>query len=185
MIALLLRARDAKHVAVYTIHEPGHRPARAPTDRIARAETLEFVADGFSWSTALFPPLYFVNRHMWTETLLYGVGLVVGVVALSALGLSPALMGVLIIATHLWLAFEAVELRRNALERGGWTMLGSVSGRNLAECERRFFDSWLSGSGEAPSESGTSSSTNGSSAMGDLENRLASVFGRFSRPSKS
>ena len=44
---------------------------------------------------------------------------------------------------NLLIGFEADTLRRWALDRSGWRMLGSVSGRTVAECERRFFDGWL------------------------------------------
>jgi hypothetical protein len=41
------------------------------------------------------------------------------------------------------LAFEGDSLRRWALARRGWRMLGASNGRNRAECERRFFEAWL------------------------------------------
>ena len=44
---------------------------------------------------------------------------------------------------NLLIGFEADALRRWALDRKGWQMLGSVSGRTVDECERRFFDGWL------------------------------------------
>jgi hypothetical protein len=42
------------------------------------------------------------------------------------------------------LGLEASTLERTWLSYRGWTELGTVAGRNLPECERRFFDSWLS-----------------------------------------
>ncbi len=174
MIALLLRARDAKHVAVYTIHEA----PTPPVDRIDRAEALEFVPDGFTWSAVVFPPLFLITHRMWAELLAYLAAVIVGLSALTILGVSPALTLVLLAAGHIWLAYEAVELRRQAMQRAGWQTLGSVSGRNLAECERRFFDMWLTGDGTdrlqqpAPGQP---------TAMGELDKALTGLFSRFNR----
>ena len=42
------------------------------------------------------------------------------------------------------IGLEAGTLRRWSLARRGWTTLGTVSGRTQEDCERRFFDMWLS-----------------------------------------
>jgi hypothetical protein len=55
----------------------------------------------------------------------------------------PAWPSLLSLALHILVGFEADTLRRWSLDRRGWTMLGSVSGKNAAECERRFFNQWL------------------------------------------
>jgi hypothetical protein len=41
------------------------------------------------------------------------------------------------------IGFEADSIRRWSLERKGWNFVGTVVGRNAAECERRFFETWL------------------------------------------
>ena len=46
-------------------------------------------------------------------------------------------------ALNLLIGLEADTLRRWALERRGWRTLGSVTGKTAAECERRFFETWL------------------------------------------
>jgi len=46
-------------------------------------------------------------------------------------------------ALALMIVFEGDTLRRWALERRGWRTLGSVTGKTAAECERRFFETWL------------------------------------------
>ena len=56
---------------------------------------------------------------------------------------SPSFLTLAGIALHLLIGLEAHALRCWSLDRRGWRMLGSVSGRSLAECERRFFEAWL------------------------------------------
>jgi hypothetical protein len=46
-------------------------------------------------------------------------------------------------ALNFYLGFEISSLERNNLDRKSWLTLGSVTGRNLSECERRFFETWL------------------------------------------
>jgi hypothetical protein len=123
----------------FTVHEPPSPPA----DRIDRAESLVFVKDGFSWAAALFAPIWmFVHRLWWPllgylalsgllELVRWGTSITPGWVSLAGMGL------------HLLIGFEADVLRRWALDRKGWRTLGSVSGRNAVECERRFYEGWL------------------------------------------
>ena len=141
MISLLEQARDAKHVAVFTIHEPPNPPA----DRIDRAEALVFLPDGFSYSAALFAPFWLAAHRLWLALAIYVA--VAGALAavLSALGIDSTWVAVAVMALNFWLGFEASEIQRRALSANGWSEAGSVSGRDLAECERRFFDNWLSG----------------------------------------
>ncbi|MDX2203525.1 MAG: DUF2628 domain-containing protein [Hyphomicrobiaceae bacterium] len=123
----------------FTVHE---RP-NPPSDRIERAEGLVFVKDGFSWMAALFTPFWLLAHRLWWVLLGYaGVVALLQVVGRLA-GTEqqwPALAGV---AVGLLFGFEADALRRWGLARRGWRMLGSVSGRSLEDCERRFFDDWL------------------------------------------
>ena len=125
----------------FTVHEPPSPPA----DRLDRAESLVFVKDGFSWLAALFSPIWLIVHRLWWALL--------GYVVLSGLlelvrwsGVADrgwvTLAG---IALHVLIGFEADTLRRWSLDRKGWRVLGSVSGRTAAECERRFFEQWLPG----------------------------------------
>ena len=93
-----------------------HEPPNPPADRVDRAESLIFIKDGFSWAAALFAPIWLIAHRLWWPLL--------GFVVLSG-------------------GFEADTLRRWALERRGWRMLGTVTGKTAAECERRFFETWL------------------------------------------
>ena len=123
----------------FTVHEPPSPPA----DRLERAESLVFIKDGFSWAAALFGPVWLLVHRLWwallgyvvicagMEAVRWAVGLDAGWVTVGALGLA------------LLIGLEASTLRRWKLDGQGWRMIGSVSGRNAPECERRFFEEWL------------------------------------------
>lgn len=139
MIGAILRSRHEHAVTVFTIHE---RPD-PPADRIERAESLVFVKDGFSWGALFFGPIWLAANGMWLVLLGY-LGLL-GTVgfAFHALGLPPHWTVVFYQALAILLAFEGSSLKRWTLEMRGYTAIGTVVGRNQAECERRFFESWL------------------------------------------
>jgi len=139
MISLLLRSWDARHVAAYTVHEP----ADAPSDRIDRAEALIFVPDGFSYAAALFAPFWLASHRLWVALAVYGAATFTLAAALGALGIAPGWIAAALAAVNLWVGFEASEIQRHGLSLAGWSTVGSVSGRDLAECERRFFEHWL------------------------------------------
>jgi hypothetical protein len=126
-------------LATYTVHEP---PSPA-ADRIDRADELTFVRDGFSWPTALFPPLGFASVGLWPWVI--GYFLVVGALAgmLAALGMGPMWISLLATALNIYLAFEVSTIQRWTLDRRGWKTVGTVNGKTLDECERRFMESWL------------------------------------------
>lgn len=126
-------------MVTFTVHEPS---TPAP-DRMDRAESLVFVKEGFTWSAAIFTPIWMIVHRLWWPL----VGYVIAIAALEGIRLlaivPPAWPSLLSLALHVLVGFEADTLRRWKLDRLGWTMLGSVSGKNAAECERRFFDQWL------------------------------------------
>jgi hypothetical protein len=124
----------------YTVHEPPNPPA----DRIDRAAGLKFVRDGFSLMAALLGPVWMVAHGLWLVLLVYLlIAIAVGAAGVAGLGAGWAF--VLVGALNLIVGFEWSSLRRWTLERRGWRTVGTVTGRNAAECERRFFESWLPG----------------------------------------
>ena len=128
---------------VFTVHEQPDPPA----DRLDRAEALEFVKDGFSLGAALLPPVWMIGNGLWLALCGYAaIGLLLPWL-LSLLGVPGVIIGLYIAGLHLAIGFEASSIRRWALERQGWTMLGSVTGASLADCERRFLDTWLADAG--------------------------------------
>jgi hypothetical protein len=124
---------------VCTVHEP----PSAPADRLDRAEAVVFVRDGFSLFATLFGPLWLLFNGLWLAAAL-AVGIfAAGIAAFVIAGLGPAWGLILLLTLHLVIGFEGRNIKRWTLARRGWSQLGSVSGRNLADCERRFFEAWL------------------------------------------
>jgi hypothetical protein len=128
-------------VATYTVHEPPD----PGSDRVDRGVDLEFVKDGFSWLTAICPPLGFVIKGLWLFALAYLVGAGLLGWALSAWKLDSQSIGWIFLFINIYLGFEISTLKRWMLEQTGWQALGVVTGRSIADCERRFFESWLPG----------------------------------------
>jgi Protein of unknown function (DUF2628) len=122
-----------------TVHEPPFPPA----DRMDRAERLAFVKDGYNWVAAAWPPLWLIGQQLWVALAAYAafVGAVVLVVA--AVGAPVTWVWLILLGLNLLIGFEADTIMRWSLGRTGWRVVGTVVGRNIAECERRFFDDWL------------------------------------------
>lgn len=123
----------------FTVHEPPNPPA----DRVDRAESLVFVKDGFGWMAAIFAPIWMIVHRLWWPLL--GFVVLSGAFELikRVAGVDQRWVGLAVLGLNLMIGFEADMLRRWALERRGWHTLGSVTGKTAAECERRFFESWL------------------------------------------
>lgn len=159
-------------MVVFTVHEPPN----PPSDRVDRAEQLAFVKDGFVWLAALVPPLWFIANRLWLELIVYLVLTSVIAGGLTALGLEPRWITLLIVALQLYLGFEASTIRRAALTRQGYATLGIVTGRNAAECERRFFDEWLPSQPVIASRSATPHVPAGGTASDLRDKRWRSLF---------
>ena len=123
----------------YSVHE---RPEPAK-DRIERAETLEFVRDGFLRKVFVLPPVWLAAHGAWTAVLAYCAA-AVAILTLAWLLLLPPFVTVLsFVALHLIFAGEADEMLRAHLAARGFTMLGHVTGSSRLDCERRFYYNWL------------------------------------------
>ncbi|HJZ31826.1 MAG TPA: DUF2628 domain-containing protein [Hyphomicrobiaceae bacterium] len=123
----------------YTVHEPPN----PPPDRVDRAERLVFIKEGFSWGALLFGPLWLLVHRLWWPLLAYIVADAAIEGARMAAIVDPRWPALGLVALNLMIAFEGDTLRRWALERRGWRMLGTSNGRNRSECERRFFSAWI------------------------------------------
>jgi|HubBroStandDraft_5_1064220.scaffolds.fasta_scaffold67596_3 hypothetical protein len=139
-------------MSVYTVHEPPLRAAQAA----ANPERFIFVRDGFYFWAFVFSVLWMLWHRMWLILLVY-VAVVVGLeTALRYLGVSSPLLGLIGVLIALLVGIEGATLRRFKLARRGWKNIGVVSGDNLEDAERRFFDAWLrrtSGARPEPSAS--------------------------------
>src|SRR5579863_9829642 len=136
-------------MSVYTVHEPPQRGA----DALAEAERFIFVRDGFYWWAFLLTPFWMLRYRLWLVLVIYLV-LIAGLdTALHRVGASPFVVTAVGFLISLLVGFEAGTLRRFTLRRRGWRNLGIVSGDDLEDAERRFFDIWLDSSprGGAPS----------------------------------
>jgi uncharacterized protein DUF2628 len=128
-------------VVTFTVHEP---PAPG-SDRMDRGTELEFVKDGFSWLTAIFPPFGLLANGLWPFAIAYlAIASAFGW-AMTALKVDDEWTSLVIFMVNIYLGFEVSTLKRWMLERRGWQTLGVVTGSSIAECERRFFGSWLPG----------------------------------------
>ena len=136
---LAFRAWDDARMVAYTVHE---KPEPA-IDRIDRAEELVFIKEGFVWSAAFFAPFWMVANGMWLTFCAYLAAVVGLSYGLTFLGFGEQEITFAILALHVLVGFEAVTLKRWTLEQYGWDTIGTVTGRNISECERRFFDEWL------------------------------------------
>jgi hypothetical protein len=101
---------------------------------------MDFVRDDFSWSAALFTPLWMLAHRLWWPLVAY-----VAAMTVIELALNPRWLTLGALALSLLIGLEAGSVRRWSLDRRGWTTLGTVSGRTQEDCERRFFDMWLAG----------------------------------------
>ncbi len=144
-------------MSVYTVHEPPLRAAEA----LPNPERFAFVRDGFSWWAFLVSALWMLWHRMWLVLVIY-LAVVVGVeAALRHVGASGVVVAVVGLVISFLVGIEAGTLRRFTLARRGWKNVAVVSGDDVEEAERRFFDVWVS---EAPHQRGAPPSASGPSA---------------------
>ena len=136
----LVHAKDNSAVNIYTVHEP----PGVNVDRIDRAAEMVFVRDGFSWGAALFSPFYFLVKGQWLAALAYLAVVFLISALLWTTGLDHQWFSVAVLGLNVFIGFEASTIEKAWLALRGWREIGTVAGRNLPECERRFFDTWLS-----------------------------------------
>jgi hypothetical protein len=120
-----------------------HEPPDPPADRIDRAERLAFVRDGFSWTAALFTPIWLLAHRLWWPFVIYGLAGVGLELLTEQLEFHPGWSILAAAVMSLLIGFEADTLRRWSLARRGWSQIGAVSGRTTEDCERRWFEMWL------------------------------------------
>jgi hypothetical protein len=130
--------RLEKTMSVYTVHEAPPRMSAS-----SAAERFIFVRDGFSWWAFLFAPLWMLRHRMWL--VLIGYVVISGGIeaALATSGASRTAIAIVGLLISLLVGLEASTLRRFTLQRRGWSHVGVVSGDDVEDAERRFFDAWL------------------------------------------
>jgi Protein of unknown function (DUF2628) len=124
-------------MSIYTVHQPPLGAGAAEPYRFV------FVRDGFSWWAFLVTPLWMLRHRLWLALAVYllvSAALDVGLRALGASVFTLVLAGLLI---SLLAGLEAGTLRRSKLARRHWRNIGVVTGDDVEDAERRFFDVWI------------------------------------------
>jgi len=167
-------------MSVYTVHEPLVRAAVPLPD----AERIVFVRDGFSFWAFLLAPLWMLRHGMWLVLIGYLVvsaAVEAPLVAFDGSRTAVAVVGLLI---SLLVGLEASTLRRFTLRRRGWNNVGIVSGDDVEDAERRFFDAWLReippGRGDAAGAASTM--TGGGASIAPRAVQSPGVIGLFPEP---
>src|SRR5580658_8534211 len=124
---------------VYTVHEPPLRIAGA----LAEVERFVFVRDGFYWWAFLLTPFWMLWRRLWLVLLIYVMCSAAIDTALRVIGAPASAVALIDILISFLIGLEASTLWRFTLRRRGWQNIGVVSGDDLEDAERRFFDAWV------------------------------------------
>jgi Protein of unknown function (DUF2628) len=126
-------------MAIFTVHEP---PLRA-TAALPDPERFVFVRDGvYAWAF-LLTPLWMLWRGLWLVFFIYAAFAVAVENAMHYAGFGIPSIIVVQLLISLLVAVEAASLRRFTLAHRGWKNIGIVSGDDLEDAERRFYDAWV------------------------------------------
>ncbi|UPY37157.1 DUF2628 domain-containing protein [Sediminicoccus sp. KRV36] len=107
----------------WTVHLPPGT-ARGSVPAAGQIQAPILIPEGFSLWAVIFGPFWLFWHRAWLAGLVVLLGLV-------ALNLLPGPYGTaLALAAHLLLGFQAQDLRRWTLARGGWTLAHLVQGRD-------------------------------------------------------
>lgn len=145
-------------MVVFNVYEPPGQTG----DRIDRAEQLVFIRDGFHWWAAIVPALWLLVKGLWLELVVFLVGAGVLAWLLEAIGMTSTAQSLMFLIVQIIIGYEASQIYAGALERRGWRAVGTVTGHNREECERRFIADWLQQQPEGPRAPDDSAPTPGS-----------------------
>jgi hypothetical protein len=124
---------------IYTVHEPPLRIAGASADPVR----FVFVRDGFYVWAFLLTPFWMLWHRLWLVLISYIVLSAVLDGLLRLTGASAAVIAFVGVLISLLVGLEAGPLRRFTLRSRRWRNAGLVSGYDLEDAERRFFDTWV------------------------------------------
>jgi len=163
-------------MAVYTVHIPPGAGGPA----VAFGERVEFVADKFSWPALFFGLFWVIWHRMWWVLVGYVIVLALAPAAAEFTNIAGLAQALIWIAAWLLFASEAASLRRWSLRLKGYRFAAIVSGHDQEDCERKFFDEWVS---PAPVPSAPSATPPAATGPGPAPNRSDSdVIGVFPTP---
>jgi len=126
-------------MSIYTVHQP-------PLDSGAAAAEpyrFVFVRDGFSWWAFLLTPLWMLRHRLWLALAIFLLASAALDAGLRALGASVFTLILTSLLISLLAGLEAGTLRRFKLARRHWRNIGVVTGDDVEDAERRFFDVWI------------------------------------------
>jgi len=152
-------------------------------DAVADADRVVFVRDGFSWLAALLTLPWLLWHRAWLAALIWTLGLVLATSGVAALGqeygagLVDPVSTLVTLAFALVAGFEANGWRARAMQRRGFHLAGTVTGRRREDCERRFFSGWLMGRGLHPGTEGGGSYDHHGQPYGDPRTGEIAVAG--------
>jgi len=126
-------------MSVYTVHQPPLDSGAAATEPYR----FVFVRDGFSWWAFLLTPLWLLRHRLWLALAIYVLVSAALDVGLRALGASVFVLVLASLLISLLAGLEAGTLRRSKLARRHWRNIGVVTGDDVEDAERRFFDAWI------------------------------------------
>ncbi|MHA1164058.1 MAG: DUF2628 domain-containing protein [Alphaproteobacteria bacterium] len=138
-------------MVTYTVHEREDEAG----DISKRAEKIVFVKEGFAWVALLIPFLWLLYHRMWLVLAGY-ISLMAAIqIGFAALDPGEAVAGWAALIVNSAFALLANDLRRWTLGLRGYHLAGPVSGRDLEECEERFFIDWLAEQGGREDDTST------------------------------
>jgi Protein of unknown function (DUF2628) len=126
-------------MSIYTVHQPPLEAGAAA----AEPYRFVFVRDGFSWWAFLLTPLWMLRHRLWLALAIYLLVAAALDAGLRAIGASLFTLVVASLLISLLAGLEAGTLRRFKLARRHWRNIGVVTGDDLEDAERRFFDAWI------------------------------------------
>lgn len=124
-----------------------HEKFDADKDVEARAESIRFVKEGIAWWALVFPAVWLFYHRLWIVLIAYLVLVFAIAAGFQAAGAPEPVGGIVTMAVSVLLALEGNDLRRWTLARKGFQLVDVTTGRDMEECERRFFEGWLPGQG--------------------------------------
>jgi hypothetical protein len=126
-------------MSIYTVHQPPLESGAVA----AEPYRFVFVRDGFSWWAFLLTPLWMLRHRLWLALAVYLLVLAALDAGLRALGASVFTLILAGLLISLLAGLEAGTLRRFNLARRHWRNIGVVTGDDVEDAERRFFDVWI------------------------------------------
>jgi len=135
-------------VVTYTVHEREDESG----DISDRADKILFVKEGYAWIALVMPILWLLYHGMWLVLAGFVALMVAFQTVFSVSGIGEIVAGPATFVISALFALLANDLRRWTLGLRGYSLIEPVSGRDLEECETRFFTDWLAACGD-PTES--------------------------------